>query len=102
MLSQRPMREYEMFVLLINVEVKIQDVIVEFCQVFSYWTDGINVLRKKDASNETAQQHLSMLLEMEIKIRQLDILDIEGLHLPDHPPTIPPIPDNFNFHYNFN
>ena len=74
----------------------------QLSQVFLYWTDGLNVLRKKDACNEIAQLHLSMLLEMEIKIRQLDILDIEGLHLPDHPPPIPTIPDNFDFHYNFN
>lgn len=85
-----------------DTQTKTLDFISQTVEVFSYWTDGISVLQKKDACNETAQQHLSMLLEMEIKIRQLDILDIEGLHLPEHPPSIPPIPDNFNFHYNFN
>lgn len=85
-----------------DAATKTLDFISQTVEVFSYWTDGINVLQKKDASNETAKQHLSMLLEMEIKIRQLDILDIEGLHLPENPPSIPPIPDNFNFHYNFN
>lgn len=40
-----------------------------------------------------------MLLEMELKIRQLDILDIEGFKLPDNPPPIPALPDNYNFHF---
>ena len=62
----------------------------------------MNVLQKKDASNAIAKEHLSMLLEMEIKIRQLDILDIEGLQMPDQAPPVPPMPDNFNFHNHYN
>eukprot|EP00116_Pleurobrachia_bachei_P007097 sb/3467359/ len=71
-------------------------------EVFQYWTDGLNVLQKKDASNAIAKEHLSMLLEMEIKIRQLDILDIEGLQMPGQAPPVPPMPDNFNFHNHYN
>jgi len=45
-------------------------------------------------TSQKAQEDVDMLLALEIKLR---LLDAEGIDIPDTPPPIPPLPDNFNF-----
>ena len=41
-------------------------------------------------------QHLEILLNMEVKLR---LLDTEGLEIPKERPEIPPDPPNYDFAY---
>lgn len=61
---------------------------------FDMWTDGLNVLLGHEMTSPQMKKDLSMLLDMEIRIR---LLDAEGIAIPNEPPPIPPEPDNYNF-----
>lgn len=61
---------------------------------FDVWLDGLNALMGKPMTSKKAEEDMDMLLALEIKLR---LLDTEGIDIPDSPPPIPPLPDNFNF-----
>lgn len=61
---------------------------------FDYWTDGISALLRRRMTSTEADKDLEMLLSMEIKIR---LLDVEGIDIPEEPPEIPSLPNNFDF-----
>lgn len=63
-------------------------------QTFNYWVDGINNLIQRPMDSSDYIKEKNILLEMEIKLR---LLDLEGVDLPDSPPKIPPPPTDFNF-----
>ncbi|XP_062317368.1 engulfment and cell motility protein 3 isoform X1 [Osmerus eperlanus] len=65
---------------------------------FCLWTDGLSVLLGKDMSSECMRSELEILLSMEIKLR---LLDLENVQIPDHAPPVPKPPSNFNFCYDF-
>ncbi|XP_071670361.1 engulfment and cell motility protein 3 isoform X1 [Patagioenas fasciata] len=66
----------------------------EFC----LWTDGLNVLLGKEMTSERMQTDLDVLLSMELKLR---LLDLENINIPDTPPPVPKPPSNLNFCYDF-
>jgi len=45
-----------------------------------------------------SQEELETLLNMEMKLR---LLDLENISIPETPPAIPSVPPNFNFVYDF-
>jgi len=63
---------------------------------FSMWVDGINVLIGNAMTSDLTTDDLEILLSMEIKLR---LLDIEGISIPEEPPTIPKEPPNYDFNY---
>lgn len=67
-------------------------------QEYAYhvWVDGINALLNKPVTSQQAAKDCETLLNMEIK---LQLLETEGIQIPENPPTIPPLPDNFDFAY---
>lgn len=67
----------------------------EYC----VWTDGLNALLGKDMTSELTQNDLDTLLSMEIKLR---LLDLENIQIPDAPPPIPKEPSNYDFVYDCN
>ncbi|KAJ1199945.1 hypothetical protein NDU88_003776 [Pleurodeles waltl] len=67
----------------------------EYC----IWTDGLNALLGKDMTSELTQNDLDTLLSMEIKLR---LLDLENIQIPDAPPPIPKEPSNYDFVYDCN
>lgn len=64
--------------------------------VFSIWVDGLSVLCGQDMPSKQAEDDLNTLLVMEMKLR---LLDVENIPIPSEPPTIPPDPPNYDFHY---
>ncbi|CAL8375473.1 unnamed protein product [Arctogadus glacialis] len=66
---------------------------------FCLWTDGLSVLLGRDMSSESMRSELEILLSMEIKLR---LLDLENVQIPDLAPPIPLPPSNYHFCYDFN
>jgi len=60
----------------------------------NYWVDGLNNLKNKQMQSEDFIKERQILLNMEIKLR---LLDLEGIDLPQQAPPIPPPPADFNF-----
>ncbi|XP_052231190.1 engulfment and cell motility protein 2-like isoform X2 [Dreissena polymorpha] len=60
------------------------------------WEDGINALLNEPMRSKQTRDDSDVLLNMEIKLR---LLETEGITIPNEPPPIPPLPDNFNFAY---
>uniref|UniRef100_A0A4X2LFX4 Engulfment and cell motility 1 n=1 Tax=Vombatus ursinus TaxID=29139 RepID=A0A4X2LFX4_VOMUR len=67
----------------------------EYC----IWTDGLNALLGKDMLSDLTRNDLDTLLSMEIKLR---LLDLENIQIPDAPPPIPKEPSNYDFVYDCN
>ncbi|XP_063308223.1 engulfment and cell motility protein 1 isoform X1 [Pelobates fuscus] len=67
----------------------------EYC----IWTDGLNALLGKDMISDLTRNDLDTLLSMEIKLR---LLDLENIQIPDVPPPIPKEPSNYDFVYDCN
>ncbi|RXM35522.1 Engulfment and cell motility protein 1 [Acipenser ruthenus] len=65
----------------------------EYC----VWTDGLNALLGKEMASELTKSDLDTLLSMEMKLR---LLDLENIQIPEVPPPIPKEPSNYDFVYN--
>ena len=63
-------------------------------QTHNYWVDGINTLLRRPMNSPDYVKEKNTLLNMEIKLR---LLDLEGVDLPKTAPAIPPPPPDFNF-----
>lgn len=70
------------------------DLVAPDQQTFNYWTDGIKCLKRQPMASEDFQKEMKVLLDMEVKLR---LLDLEGVELPKAAPVIPPPPADFNF-----
>ncbi|XP_078008156.1 engulfment and cell motility protein 1 isoform X3 [Phascolarctos cinereus] len=66
---------------------------------YCIWTDGLNALLGKDMLSDLTRNDLDTLLSMEIKLR---LLDLENIQIPDAPPPIPKEPSNYDFVYDCN
>ncbi|KAB0397416.1 hypothetical protein E2I00_003934, partial [Balaenoptera physalus] len=67
--------------------------------IYCIWTDGLNALLGKDMMSDLTRNDLDTLLSMEIKLR---LLDLENIQIPDAPPPIPKEPSNYDFVYDCN
>jgi len=67
-------------------------------QMFAIWTDGLATLLNKEMLSPESNEELETLLNMEMKLR---LLDLENISIPETPPPIPTEPPNFNFVYDF-
>lgn len=63
-------------------------------KTFDYWCDAINALTGNEMKSKEAEKDRKMLLDMEVKLR---LLDLEGIEIPNEPPPIPPSPPNYDF-----
>ena len=63
-------------------------------ELINYWVDGINTLLRLQMTSDDYNKEKSILTNMEIKLR---LLDLEGVDLPEEAPPIPPLPSDFNF-----
>ena len=64
--------------------------------VYNIWVDGLNALLGKRMASKASEEDLETLLNMDLKLR---LLDLENITIPSQQPLIPPEPDNFNFYY---
>uniref|UniRef100_A0AAQ4Q5C5 Engulfment and cell motility 1 (ced-12 homolog, C. elegans) n=1 Tax=Gasterosteus aculeatus aculeatus TaxID=481459 RepID=A0AAQ4Q5C5_GASAC len=67
----------------------------EYCM----WTDGLNALLGKEMTSEYTKSDMDTLLNMEMKLR---LLDLENIQIPEAPPPIPKEPSNYDFVYDCN
>ncbi|XP_072370678.1 engulfment and cell motility protein 2 isoform X2 [Scyliorhinus torazame] len=66
----------------------------EYC----IWTDGLNALLGKEMTSDLTKNDLDTLLSMEMKLR---LLDLENIQIPETPPPIPKEPSSFDFVYHY-
>ena len=64
--------------------------------VYNIWVDGLSVLAGKKMPSKASEEDLETLLNMDLKLR---LLDIENVTIPSAPPTIPREPADFDFYY---
>ena len=64
--------------------------------VFNIWVDGLSVLSGKRMSSKASEEDLDALLNMDLKLR---LLDIENIAIPSQPPVIPKEPADYDFYY---
>lgn len=62
------------------------------------WTDGLNALLGKEMGSELTKSDLDTLLSMELKLR---LLDLENIQVPDVPPPLPREPSTYDFVYHY-
>ncbi|XP_065827546.1 engulfment and cell motility protein 1-like [Oscarella lobularis] len=67
-------------------------------RVYSMWTDGLRILLGHSMENQQATEDIETLLNMEMKLR---LLDVENAPIPEKEPPIPSDPPNFKFAYDF-
>ncbi|XP_036435689.1 engulfment and cell motility protein 1 isoform X1 [Colossoma macropomum] len=66
----------------------------EYC----VWTDGLNALLGKEMTSDLTKSDMDTLVTMEIKLR---LLDLENIQVPEVPPPIPKEPSNYDFVYDY-
>uniref|UniRef100_G1STI1 Engulfment and cell motility 2 n=1 Tax=Oryctolagus cuniculus TaxID=9986 RepID=G1STI1_RABIT len=66
----------------------------EYC----IWIDGLSALLGKDMSSELTKSDLDTLLTMEMKLR---LLDLENVQIPEAPPPVPKEPSSYDFVYHY-
>ncbi|XP_026107732.1 engulfment and cell motility protein 1-like [Carassius auratus] len=66
----------------------------EFC----IWTDGLNAVLGKEMTSELTKSDMDTLVNMELKLR---LLDLENIQIPDVPPPVPKEPSTYDFVYDF-
>ncbi|KAI5093227.1 engulfment and cell motility protein 2 [Silurus meridionalis] len=66
----------------------------EYC----IWMDGLSVLMGKEMCSDLTRSDLDTLISMEMKLR---LLDLENINIPEAPPPIPKEPSSYNFTYNY-
>ncbi|RXM99399.1 Engulfment and cell motility protein 2 [Acipenser ruthenus] len=66
----------------------------EYC----IWTDGLSALIGREMGSELTRSDLDTLLSMEMKLR---LLDLENIQIPEAPPPIPKEPSSYNFVYHY-
>ena len=79
---------------LVGENDNLLDLVAPDTQSFNYWVDGINTLLRRQMKSDDYNKEKSILTNMEIKLR---LLDLEGVDLPEEAPPIPPLPSDFNF-----
>ncbi|KAM5125423.1 engulfment and cell motility protein 2-like [Mantella aurantiaca] len=65
---------------------------------FCLWLDGLSALLEKEMPSERSRTDLDLLLNTELKLR---LLDLENIQIPEQPPPIPPRPQNYDYCYQF-
>ncbi|XP_077310208.1 engulfment and cell motility protein 3 [Lithobates pipiens] len=65
---------------------------------FCLWLDGLYALLGKEMPSERCRTDLDLLLNTELKLR---LLDLENIQIPEQPPPIPPRPKNYDYCYHF-
>ena len=64
--------------------------------VYNIWIDGFNSLLGKRMGSKAAEEDLETLVNMDLKLR---LLDLENISIPSQKPPVPPEPDNYDFYY---
>lgn len=82
----------------IRFHLCLESSITRFFPQYCIWIDGLNALLGKDMSSELTKSDLDTLLSMEMKLR---LLDLENIQIPEAPPPIPKEPSSYDFVYHY-
>uniref|UniRef100_A0A8C4ZVX3 ELMO domain-containing protein n=1 Tax=Gadus morhua TaxID=8049 RepID=A0A8C4ZVX3_GADMO len=66
--------------------------------LYCIWTDGLCALLGREMSSDLTRSDLDTLINMEMKLR---LLDLENITIPEAPPPVPKEPSSYNFTYNY-
>ncbi len=72
------------------------DFIAPNVTVYNIWVDGLYALSGHPMTSKSSQEDLETLLNMDLKLR---LLDIENVSIPSQQPAIPKEPNDFDFYY---
>ncbi|RZF36028.1 hypothetical protein LSTR_LSTR005844 [Laodelphax striatellus] len=75
-------------------DIKPLNLITQSQEVADYWNDAINCLKGNKMKSDSLRRELKILLDMELRIR---LLELDGIDIPNEPPPLPPSPPNFDF-----
>ena len=64
--------------------------------VFNIWVDGLSALCGKPMASNASVEDFETLMNMDLKIK---LLDIENCTIPSGPPAIPKEPADYDFYY---
>ena len=64
--------------------------------VFNIWVDGLSALCGKPMTSNASVEDFETLMNMDLKIR---LLDVENVTIPSAPPAIPKEPADYDFYY---
>jgi len=70
------------------------DLVAQNRDDFVNWTDGLRVLLSDKFENPETLEELKTLVNLEVRIR---LLELEGVEISHDSPKIPPLPENYNF-----
>uniref|UniRef100_A0A8C7FPE9 Engulfment and cell motility 1 n=1 Tax=Oncorhynchus kisutch TaxID=8019 RepID=A0A8C7FPE9_ONCKI len=89
------LKQNKVSVCTVSVCVSVSYITVSYC----VWTDGLNALLGKEMTSDFTKSDMDTLLSMEMKLR---LLDLENIQIPEAPPPIPKEPSNYDFVYDCN
>ena len=72
------------------------DFIAPNLTVYNIWVDGLSILTGKRMPSKASEEDLDTLLNMDLKLR---LLDIENVTIPSVPPSVPKEPADYDFYY---
>lgn len=72
------------------------DFIAPNLTVYNIWVDGLSILTGKRMPSKASEEDLDTLLNMDLKLR---LLDIENMTIPSIPPALPKEPVDYDFYY---
>jgi len=84
------------FSIILKESGKTIDFVAQNREDFVNWTDGLKLLLADRLENAESLEEVKVLVNLELRIRLLELVS-EGVQVPNDPPQIPSLPDNFNF-----
>ncbi len=72
------------------------DFIAPTVTVFNVWVDGLSALLGRRMASKASEEDVETLLNMDLKLR---LLDIENVQIPTQTPPIPKEPADYDFYY---
>ncbi len=72
------------------------DFIAPTVTVFNVWVDGLSALLGKRMTSKASEEDVETLLNMDLKLR---LLDIENISIPSQTPALPKEPSDYDFYY---
>ncbi|KAJ9590715.1 hypothetical protein L9F63_016231, partial [Diploptera punctata] len=82
------------FSILLDEEPHNLDFVAPDQKAFDYWTDGINCLIGQPMTSASKEAEFKTLLDVEVR---LQLLETQGIPIPNKPPPIPSDPPNYDF-----
>lgn len=77
-----------------DCEAASLDLVAPDVATLEVWADGFNMLLGKEHTSKAVERDLEVLMDMEVRLR---LMELDGISLPAEPPPVPPPPPDFDF-----